>query len=72
MFTLTQFKHDISLYSTGIERVRRGDYAFLMESTMNEYTRQKDCNLMQVQMILALTRYNGLAKKKNTRQSFDI
>ena len=33
---------------SGIERVLRGDYAFLMESTMNEYTRHKECELMQV------------------------
>ena len=25
-----------------------GNYAFLMESTMNEYIRQMDCELMQI------------------------
>ena len=32
----------------GIERVKRGKYAFLMESTMIDYTIQRNCELMQV------------------------
>ena len=32
----------------GIQRVKSGGYAFLLESTMNEYARQQDCDLMQV------------------------
>jgi hypothetical protein len=32
----------------GIQRVKKGGYAFLLESTMNEYARQQDCDLMQV------------------------
>ena len=32
----------------GIERVLRGDYAFLMESTMIEYNMQKNCDLVQI------------------------
>lgn len=32
----------------GIERVKKGDYAFLMESTMIDYTVQRECDLMQV------------------------
>jgi len=32
----------------GIERVMRGNYAFLMESTMIEYNMQKNCNLTQI------------------------
>jgi len=32
----------------GIARVLRGNYAFLMESTMIEYNMQKNCDLMQV------------------------
>lgn len=31
-----------------IQRVKREEYAFLLESTMNEYYRQRDCDLMQV------------------------
>ena len=32
----------------GIERVLTGNYAFLMESTMIDYTIQRNCDLMQV------------------------
>jgi glutamate receptor, ionotropic, invertebrate len=32
----------------GIARVKKGGYAFLIESTMNEYARHRDCELMQV------------------------
>lgn len=32
----------------GIKRVQKGDYAFLMESTMIDYTIQRNCDLMQV------------------------
>lgn len=32
----------------GIERVKRGGYAYLIESTTNDYLRQNDCELMQV------------------------
>lgn len=32
----------------GIERVMKGKYAYLLESTMNEYITQRNCDLMQV------------------------
>lgn len=32
----------------GLQRVKKGGYAFLLESTMNEYFTQRDCTLMQV------------------------
>ena len=32
----------------GLQRVFDGSYAFLLESTMNEYFVQRECNLMQV------------------------
>ena len=32
----------------GIQRVLDGNYAFLMESTMLDYTIQRNCKLMQV------------------------
>lgn len=32
----------------GIKRVKAGNYAFLLESTMNEYKVERDCDLMQV------------------------
>ena len=32
----------------GIERVKKEKYAYLLESTTNEYMRQRDCDLMQI------------------------
>ena len=32
----------------GIIRVKKGSYAYLLESTMNEYIVQRNCELMQV------------------------
>jgi ionotropic glutamate receptor len=32
----------------GVERILRGNYAYLLESTMNEYISQRRCELMQV------------------------
>uniref|UniRef100_A0A1I8JQ94 PBPe domain-containing protein n=1 Tax=Macrostomum lignano TaxID=282301 RepID=A0A1I8JQ94_9PLAT len=32
----------------GIARVKRGDYAFILESTWNEYYTQRNCDLMRV------------------------
>ncbi len=32
----------------GIQRVKNGGYAYLIESTTNDYLRQRDCELMQV------------------------
>ncbi|ELU11963.1 hypothetical protein CAPTEDRAFT_183778 [Capitella teleta] len=32
----------------GIERVMKGNYAYLLESTMNEYITERNCELMQV------------------------
>ncbi|TGZ62499.1 hypothetical protein CRM22_007409 [Opisthorchis felineus] len=37
---------------TGIERVRAGGYAFILESSWNEYYVQRDCSLMQVGALL--------------------
>lgn len=38
----------VSTYEDGIKRVLEGNYAFLMESTMLDYERQRDCNLTQI------------------------
>lgn len=32
----------------GIQRVKEGKYAYLLESTMNEYITQRHCTLMRV------------------------
>lgn len=33
---------------SGIERVKKGNYAYLLESVMNEYITQRDCSLTQI------------------------
>ncbi|XP_044759039.1 glutamate receptor ionotropic, kainate 2 isoform X3 [Coccinella septempunctata] len=38
----------VSTYEDGIQRVLKGNYAFLMESTMLDYVVQRDCNLTQI------------------------
>jgi len=32
----------------GLDKVLQGNYAFLLESTMNEYVTQRNCDLIQV------------------------
>ena len=32
----------------GVKRVKAGGYAYLLESTTNEYIRERDCELIQV------------------------
>jgi ionotropic glutamate receptor len=50
MWNFMSDKPNVFVNSTreGIEMVRRGNYAFLLESTMNEYITQRNCDLMQV------------------------
>ena len=50
MWNFMNSNQDVFVNSTesGIRRVKDGGYAFLLESTMNEYARQRDCELMQV------------------------
>lgn len=38
----------VSSPEEGIARVKKGGYAYLVESTTNDYLRQRDCELMQV------------------------
>lgn len=38
----------VSSYDEGVKRVLEGNYAFLMESTILDYSVQRDCNLTQV------------------------
>ena len=44
----------------GIERIRQGNYAYLVESTTNEYMKQRDCDLMQIGGLLDTKGY-GIA-----------
>lgn len=56
-------KKSISLvptYDDGIERTLKGNYAFLMESTMIDYTVRRSCNLKQVGGLLDSKSY-GIA-----------
>jgi hypothetical protein len=41
---------DVFVKSTdeGITRIKKGGYAYLLESTTNEYMRQRDCELIQI------------------------
>ena len=41
---------DVFVKSTdeGIARIKKGGYAYLLESTTNEYMRQRDCELIQI------------------------
>jgi ABC-type amino acid transport substrate-binding protein len=50
---------------TGLSLVKQGGYAFLLESTTNEYFRNRDCSLMQVGDLLDTKSY-GLGLKKNS------
>lgn len=38
----------VSTYEEGIQKVLKGGYAFLMESTMLDYFIQRNCNLTQI------------------------
>ncbi|XP_030379400.1 glutamate receptor ionotropic, kainate 2 [Scaptodrosophila lebanonensis] len=54
-----------STYEDGIERVKQGNYAFLMESTMLDYTVQRNCNLTQIGGLLDTKGY-GIATPKGS------
>jgi len=44
----------------GLDKVLQGNYAFLLESTMNEYVTQRNCDLIQVGGLLDAKGY-GIA-----------
>ena len=52
-------------YDEGIARVKEGNYAFLMESTMLDYVVQRDCNLTQIGGLLDSKGY-GIATPKGS------
>ncbi|KAM7536292.1 hypothetical protein Aperf_G00000083487 [Anoplocephala perfoliata] len=47
-------KNDVFVQNTeeGIERVLKGDYVFVLESTWNEFYNKRDCRLMQIGRLL--------------------
>ena len=55
----------------GINRVKQGNYAFLLESVSNDYARQRDCDLMQIGDLLDHKNY-GLGLQKNSKWSETI
>jgi ionotropic glutamate receptor len=52
-------------YEEGVARVKRGAYAFLMESTVLDYVVQRDCNLTQIGGLLDSKGY-GIATPKGS------
>uniref|UniRef100_A0A8D2Q188 Glutamate receptor n=1 Tax=Varanus komodoensis TaxID=61221 RepID=A0A8D2Q188_VARKO len=57
----------------GIARVLNSNYAFLLESTMNEYYRQRNCNLTQVGGLLDTKGYGiGMPVGSVFRDEFDL
>ncbi|XP_053552255.1 glutamate receptor ionotropic, kainate 4-like [Bombina bombina] len=57
----------------GIARVLNSNYAFLLESTMNEYYRQRNCNLTQVGGLLDTKGYGiGMSVGSVFRDEFDL
>jgi len=51
--------------SKGVERVKKGDFAFLMESTSIEYTVERNCDLSQVGSLLDQKGY-GVATQQDS------
>ncbi|XP_072557436.1 glutamate receptor ionotropic, kainate 4-like [Paramormyrops kingsleyae] len=57
----------------GIARVLKSNYAFLLESTMNEYHRQRDCNLTQIGGLLDTKGYGiGMPAGSLYRDELDL
>uniref|UniRef100_A0A8D0Z930 Ionotropic glutamate receptor C-terminal domain-containing protein n=1 Tax=Sus scrofa TaxID=9823 RepID=A0A8D0Z930_PIG len=57
----------------GIARVLNSNYAFLLESTMNEYYRQRNCNLTQIGGLLDTKGYGiGMPVGSVFRDEFDL
>ena len=50
----------------GVGLIKQGKYAYLLESTMNEYISQRDCELMQVGGLLDSKGYGiGTPRRKS-------
>ncbi|RNA18160.1 Glutamate receptor kainate 2 [Brachionus plicatilis] len=55
----------------GIEKVKKGNFAFLLESTSNEYARERNCDLIQVGDLLDSKSY-GLGLRKDLEWNEEI
>jgi ionotropic kainate glutamate receptor 4 len=47
----------------GIEKVKSGGYAFFLESSTNEFLRERDCELTQIGGLLDFKAYGNQLKK---------
>jgi len=56
----------VTKYDDGVRRVKKGNYAFLMESTMLDYVVQRDCNLTQIGGLLDSKGY-GIGTPKGSK-----
>ncbi|XP_023327652.1 glutamate receptor ionotropic, kainate 1 [Eurytemora carolleeae] len=56
----------VNNYVEGVARVKKGNFAFLMESTMLDYVVQRDCNLTQIGGLLDSKGY-GIATPKGSK-----
>ncbi|XP_052385649.1 glutamate receptor ionotropic, kainate 4-like isoform X2 [Oncorhynchus keta] len=57
----------------GIDRVLKSNYAYLLESTMNEYYRQRNCNLTQIGGVLDTKGYGiGMPLGSVYRDEIDL
>ena len=64
---------DVFVKSTeeGIRKVKEGGYAYLVESTTNEYVRQGDCDLMQVGGLIDTKGY-GIATPTGKKSNYNL
>jgi hypothetical protein len=71
MWNFMSSNPDVFVKSTeeGIERVKKGGYAYLVESTTNEYVRQRDCELMQVGGLIDTKGY-GIGTPTGNKQKY--
>lgn len=62
----------VNNYDEGIAKVEEGNYAFLMESTMIEYTAAVNCSLTQIGGLLDSKGYGiGTPKGEDEMSSLD-
>jgi len=68
MWNFMDHNQDVFVDSTkdGLDKVLNDNYAFLLESTMNEYVTQRNCQLMQVGGLLDAKGY-GIATSRGPR-----
>ena len=55
----------------GIYKVKNENYAYLLESTTNEYARQRDCDLVQVGDLLDTKSY-GIGLQKGSKWTKEV